>query len=394
MRLLPLFGVIAILAGLPRSAAAQPAGAPVLREKYPEEYHPALKGDGKPVAGLAKFGPDADECVSFESAGLRINLPATYPRQRSGTGVITDFGVHGDFEITIGFEIIEEPKGRAPHNPTHLMLMVVPAFAPKTGVWQRSNQNRATLARELPRGKSNGRFVSVLTKWRSEPLPKDQWGNEDFKDQESVITQPPDLSPPAISRTGRLRLVRNGAELSFFASDGDGEFTILERGEFGTKDLKNVRILASTAWQGTALDVNITDLAIRAEGFPKTAAFTTADIIQTDDSPSSMQWKLITLVSGLFAASVIFLVVVYILRSRQAASEAASVNAAPVTTDSPPNEAPAPINDMAPAIVFTCPKCARRLKVKVQNAGGKLKCPGCGEIITLPSPTAKTEGNP
>src|SRR5688572_16159411 len=117
MRYLPVLGVCTILAALPPSAAAQPVDKPARRDKYAEEYHPSLKGEGKPVPGLALHGPEANECVTFEPEGLRIKLPSTYPRQRPGTGVVTDFGVKGDFEITVSFEIIEEPRFRNPGNP-------------------------------------------------------------------------------------------------------------------------------------------------------------------------------------------------------------------------------------------------------------------------------------
>src|SRR5207249_4040481 len=74
------------------------------------EYYEALKEPReKPPAGLEIYGPFADRCLDFEAAGLRVSLPAGYLGQRPGTGLVTDFGLKGDFEITLGFEILGEP---------------------------------------------------------------------------------------------------------------------------------------------------------------------------------------------------------------------------------------------------------------------------------------------
>ena len=77
--------------------------------------------------------------MKYEGNAIRIILPSGYPRTRPGTGVITDFGVKGDFEITVGFEIITEPNAGVGGNPTDLKLMVVPHEAAEPDVWHRSN---------------------------------------------------------------------------------------------------------------------------------------------------------------------------------------------------------------------------------------------------------------
>ena len=35
-------------------------------------------------------------------------------------------------------------------------------------------------------------------------------------------------------------------------------------------------------------------------------------------------------------------------------------------------------------MIFNCPKCDKRIKVAEEKAGKKGKCPGCGEILTIP----------
>ena len=54
--------------------------------------------------------------------------------------------------------------------------------------------------------------------------------------------------------SGRLRLIRSGGTLFFYASEEPGkDFTLLHQSEFGTGDLKNVRILGSTGGPGAAV---------------------------------------------------------------------------------------------------------------------------------------------
>src|SRR4029077_2955775 len=77
---------------------------------------------------------------------------------------------------------------------------------------------------------------------------------------------------PAAAPKGQLRLVRSGGDLFFLANeDGDNIFKVLQKSDFGVKDLKNVRVLATTGTPGDALDVIISDFQIRADGFIKKA---------------------------------------------------------------------------------------------------------------------------
>src|SRR5262249_33647539 len=147
-------------------------------------------------------------------------------------------------------------------------------------------------------------FVAVLTRWSNEPLPKDKFGNEDFSGIEKEIKHP----APAASKKGRLRLVRQGPELLFFAGEDDGDFTLLAREEFGAKDLKDVRILASTGWMGTALEVRVTDFSIRAEKLLKstTGGGGFADVAADEEPPRPFNWRLPALAGAVAAALVLW----------------------------------------------------------------------------------------
>src|SRR6478735_4048167 len=81
-----------------------------------QEFRPQLKPLAESVNGVRPIGPDVDTCVAFEPEGIRIKLPTGYagPKGWSGerpdTGVIVPVIVKGDFEITVGYEILQAPQ--------------------------------------------------------------------------------------------------------------------------------------------------------------------------------------------------------------------------------------------------------------------------------------------
>ncbi len=266
----------------------------------------------KEVEGLQRYGPDVAECVRFELGGLRITLPAGYPRQRSGTGVVTEFGVRGDFEITVGLEILEDSSSGGSGNPTELRLVAVPNERPEPEVWYKPTQNRAYLARVLGGPNKLGHYLTDVTKWNP-VLPKDKWGNEQFQALERHDQQ----SAPTQAKIGRLRLVRHGPTLYFLTSEGSApEFTLLHKGEFGTKDLRDVRVLGSTGYAPASLDVRITDLRIRADSFVR--ASEPAPLPAAPAPP--WRWRLVLLTLGVPILAVAFVLAWWWSR-RRAASE-------------------------------------------------------------------------
>lgn len=371
--LLVLFGLSLVLLNLAAGPPAQApevklaAAAPEHRANYPEDFHPPLQGESGEVPGLSIYGPDAAECVKFAAEGLRISLPGTYPVERPGTGCVTDFGVRGDFEITLSFEFVTEPRLGVWGNPTVLQLVVVPEEPVKAGLWHRTDQNRASLARVAPGRKASGQFRAQSTRWNNENLPTDEWGNENFNTIESLVSK----QSPAQSATGRLRLVRGGPTLYFYVGEGaDKDFSLLYQSEFGTKDLKNVRILARTGGPGASFNVRVTDLHIRADAFPKVGQAT----LQPDQPAWARRWLVVVLALS-FGITVPVGVLLYLRARRQVPQPS-------------PTASPAP----ASAIGVNCPGCGKRLKVRRDLAGKKLKCPHCSGAVVVPeAPPVKPE---
>lgn len=324
---------------------------------YAEDFHPALKGSADKVSELRIYGPEAGECVKFEPEGLRIRLPVGYPRPRPGTGVVTDFGIKGDFEITLSFEILSEPTTNVGPQ-RELRLVVVPDEPTLPEVWHKANQNRASLARICGGRNHAGPFFADVTKWNDE-IPKDKWGNELFHKVETHRTH----AWAAKEKSGRLRLLRQGPMLFFHTSDGDKNLRFFFEQEFGVKDLKNVRVLASTGGAAASFDVRITDLHIRADSFVRPIVPATA--MPPDAGPD---W--LAIAAGGFAAVLLLLVVWFYVRKRRGAAQ----GQADISTA---NHEPA-------TLVFRCPQCGKSLKAKAELAGKKLRCPKCNNAVHIP----------
>jgi predicted RNA-binding Zn-ribbon protein involved in translation (DUF1610 family) len=353
--------VLVLFANLP--VRAQP-DAPEPRKEYPADYHPALKGESKEVAGLAIYGPDAPECVKFEPDGLRINLPTGYPRPHPGTGVITDFGVKGDFEITVEFEVLQEPKA----GMAHVKLVIVPGERAEPEVWHKANQRRAVFGRERWAGNKFAQFFADATTWTGD-IPKNKWGNEDF----SKVELHTHKRSPTMANSCQLRLVRS-ADILFFSTSEDAgkEFMPLYKHEFGAKDLKNVRVLAATNGPDASVEVRITDLQIRADAFVKPIA---ALPPSAPPAPSRGLW-LIVLAITVPLVLIAFVVGIWLVRRTGGRTAPAPRSQAPLG-----NEAASP----SPVIAFECPGCGKRLKAKTERAGSKVKCPQCGKAVAVPN---------
>jgi hypothetical protein len=328
------------------------------KQQYTEEFRPSLKDVAKDVSGLVIYGLGASSFVKYEPGGIRITLPAGVPRGRPATGLITDFGVKGDFDITAGFELLNEPQAKGvSYSSNELRLVVVPNEPAEPNVWHQSNQNRASIGRSIPMAGISGSFVALSTKWKPEDIVQDQWGNRQFHKIEPTWSH----SMAATAKTGQIRLVRSGAVLGYFVKDGEGKgFRQYYASEFGTKDLKNVRLVASTNGPTSQLDVRITDLTIRADGFVKETP--TLPFVPEADPVSNYLWAAIVVpLAALSAALVAWLA----MRRRDRAE--------------------------AHVVSFFCTKCGARLKVKKAMAGGTVKCGKCGKMTDVPTgkPTAE-----
>jgi serine/threonine protein kinase len=299
------------------------------------EYHVPLRGRPDNLSGMNLVGPNSDECVRFEPTGLRINLSAGFPTPRQ-VGLSTGIALKGDFEITVSFEILEESapeRAGSGGDATPLMLWLY-----------RTTGDRciASIARRL--GVTAGPQFSALAT-RFEPAVGKM--------------VPTGTAIPAEAKTGRLRLVRSGGELSYYVSEGAStEFGSLATFTIGTENLDDLRLIGSTLDSRASLDARFTDLHVRM-GSKSPAGVEVAYSV-------SKGWLAAGVVIGLgLTLSVALCTWVYARRRR-------------LVHDHPSREPAVSV------LSFPCAACGTKLKVKADLAGRSAKCPHCGQAIQIP----------
>jgi DNA-directed RNA polymerase subunit RPC12/RpoP len=220
------------------------AGAQIRGQASPDKdsqrYSEPLRGKPANPKDFVLMGPDAKTLVRYEPEGLHIVLPAGFKGDRPITGVASTFGLGGDFEITVNFEILQEPDNTKTGAASSGLIL---------GITLKNEKRYMTnIARKL---NNNG---PLLVTWMAAPLgPKgeDKTKSKSFKAQ---------------AKQGRLRLARVGKMISYSFADGpDKELVQVNEMELADDDVKQFRLAASTGGDQAALDVRFTDLQIRAE---------------------------------------------------------------------------------------------------------------------------------
>jgi hypothetical protein len=381
---------LALLAGLglPRILQGQPIA--------PEEQRPPVvidqdyRGGRSPVEPVVAFGPNAERVCRPDEKGWRITLPADRP-EPGAVGLVTTTPLHGDFEIVVRYEILHADQPRA-GNGVGLELYLLTQTRTKEAMGfsrlQRVVQGEVhTWSRMTtsPEGKRLSKTVNVATD----------------------------------NMSGRLRVTRRGTEAILWASEeGSDDFRELTRMPLGSEDVVLVRASAYTGNIPYALDLRIVELKIRTENLTagQAAALPIASAVaQAGGLPHLWQvgWTAQMLVKdpvvdpaapgaispnaaspnaaapkserkGWLAAGVLGFVILLaffggwlFVRQRRRADETAKAPPAPEQTPQP-EAAPAPV-------AFTCAGCAARLKGRATLAGKKIKCPRCGQVISVPA---------
>jgi DNA-directed RNA polymerase subunit RPC12/RpoP len=323
------------------------------------EYRPSSKDGANDRFDLK--GPDADECVKHDAMGLRITLPAGHVGARPETGLRVQVDVRGDFEITMSFDLLHEPGPLDAGFGTRTTL----------GLWlDGPEQNRDVTISRLRNNQGFTRFGG----WA--PTLIDEFGN---KQQRMKYI-------PAEAKIGRVRLVREGAEISYYVVDGaEGAFQLFSKNTVTAGDVRRIRMVATTGGPKAKLDVRITELVVRAESFPDLpanllvpagaplvpAGAPNAEVAAPP--PIGLGWPVVA-AAGAFAVLLIvgmgIAILLYARRARTAQ----------------PAEAP-DVNHTRAQITFACAGCGRQVNVKPELAGKKVKCSRCG-AIALATPQA------
>jgi len=324
---------------------------------YAQEYYHSFRGDAKISQEFDYFGADGDRYVKFEPAGLHVSLSRGEhaPGSNSNHGLVANVSIRGDFEITLGFELANEPPPQGAQLGTGIIVGI-----------------------DLDTPEKNQASLSRVTRWQSKLFTTYVVFSPPGADKP---LPPPFNSYPTQAAAGRLRIVRNGSEVSYFVSEDTGkEFTFLRTDQFRADAVKQVRIIGTVGGPEAWLDARVIDLRVRADaiaGAEVTTHFPSPLGVPETQGAGRHDWLVVGSLVG--AASLLSLalstgVALYLRRRRRA------------------GQAPAPASPKVPqaaaAIGIPCPGCRKNLKVKAELAGKRVKCPHCGGTVLAPEATA------
>ncbi len=339
-RLLQPIGVLATVFGAGLLVSLSSAQDDAKEKKgFLQEFKFSLR-EGDRRKEWKVVGLDAQKAVKFEKEGMRITLDAGVPDERPHTGLYTGLSVKGDFEITVGYEIIKAPDpADTGKKATRILLIANHA------------SGRAVFTRRIKNidGPDFTTFNSSDKKFREHP---------------------------ARSPQGRMRLVRNGAMLSFWAAEADGKFEHLRETPFGTEDLSDVKLLATTGGPKAAFDVRFSDLYVRATGLPTVKAVVLEKPVEPEpaarEHASSGGWLGAVIVIGVglvVALALLSGAILFVARRKGPPQPDTALDALPADN----------------AVAFICPDCGKHLKAKPALAGKKVKCIQCGKAVPVPT---------
>ena len=227
-----------LTAFLGEPAGNAPAQEP--KKEYAANYQEPFKGQPLKADDFMLIGPESDQHVKYEAQGVRVTLPGG--RGWGPTGIATGFGLSGDFDISVRYEIFQEPEQADSGNArtgTRICLTVT---------LNRPGNSDASIRRKI----TPNQPVHLMT---LRALRQDADGKPDTMANAFPVSE----------RIGRFRMVRRGAELAYYLADGDEqEFQLLTVHSFAADDLKDVRISGDTSGPNAVLDVRFSDLRISA----------------------------------------------------------------------------------------------------------------------------------
>jgi hypothetical protein len=184
---------------------------------------------------LTYAGPNGKKYLTRAPEGLKITIPAQ-GKPVPQVGIASKLAVHGDFQITISYEILNADKPDFGYG-MGVNLQIVAATQAK---------DSATVARRVHPQKGE-----VFATNRS-------FQGQNGDDNHSVKMF------PTTGKRGQLRLMRKGSALTFAAADVNTEdFKELREVEFVDQPLKVVRVMGDTGNFPGALDIRIERLHIR-----------------------------------------------------------------------------------------------------------------------------------
>ena len=201
-----------------------------------DEYHQDFRKASFDYRTLHFEGHRTTRYARTTAEGLSIEMPVAEKR-RPYVWIRPQFTLHGDFEITATFTILEAevpPKGR--HTGARLDITEAQTDRGASVAW-------------YSRTRSGSTFRSGFSE--RGPDGKKQYAFEFF---------------PTESRSGKLRLSRQGTVLSLAVSEDNADaFREIRQLEFGAGDIEKVRLGVDPGHSVVGITVLWQDLTVRGE---------------------------------------------------------------------------------------------------------------------------------
>jgi DNA-directed RNA polymerase subunit RPC12/RpoP len=213
--------------------------------------------------------------------------------------------------------------------------------------------------------------VYLTEHWYRRP-PKTPWSQQHKKTE---------------AKAGQLRLVRRGTSLRYLVSDGPGQDfrEIWYQKNFGAEDLEFLKLSVTDSGEpGNPVDARLVDLRVRMGPSLADNAFTPAPLAEPAPAaevplvPASPEGKsrpsrtlLVVLLLGLGLTLLVgvSLAAWYFLRRQHDSAKLPEKDSV-----EEPGAAQA-------TVLLACSNCGKKLKVKTEVAGKKVKCPQCGQAV-------------
>jgi serine/threonine-protein kinase len=339
-----VLAVLVLVAGgvvLGLGPPAGPGDRPAEGRNEPPRFYQDFRG--KPINEEFFQYMGLRDLIKEEPEGLRITLPGPHA-QAPASGVATGFHVTGDFSITTSYELLRVDDSK-------------PSWGAGASLYLYAGNSAHDAAMIANFVRPDGHFYTC-----SKTLTNAEGKRQFFT--HAVPTQ---------ARSGKLRLVRRGAVVTYLVADGGTDtFQELHQFEVTADDFAFARVAADCGNKDILVDVRFHDLEIRSPDLPGEARTDAAG----QPLPREKRWlpaaELIVLAIAL-SLMVALGVGLYRRRPRHGDRRPAANGA---------------------ALAFACSACGKDLKARPALAGKKVRCIHCRGVVLIPATSADGHAPP
>jgi hypothetical protein len=220
--------------------AQSPLGSVPVKDGAKLDFYQDFRNGNLPQALFKMEGPDAPLRIKPEREGLRITLPAEQQKP-DGVGISPLFTIKADFELTVGYRIINTTANPAGQRGAGLEVYI------------RTNSPTEEALGLSRRTRPDGSEVFSCTRMTT--------------NDQGMRKSVPNLNLehlPAHGKSGQLRVTRVGTKVAVTtAEQNETQFRLLYLVDLGDADAYQIRVGANPGAAANEVDLFIHDLRIR-----------------------------------------------------------------------------------------------------------------------------------